>query len=533
MAIPVSRTHRQLATAFGSTAYSFLDLSKKNPEALASLLEFWRVVGNPAADLQAVTAAMAEAMAWSSPEQLLELAIDLPNPHAVVACAPFADLSSLSVTGTALREGSEEEEESDEKTVTKGFPVMARDERGFVARLMLDRSADSVDLGQIARASGSPTVWCELLPMEGKRVAWLELALGTGHWDTAQRLWEEQGGSQGFDDQARARLAMAWMSGLSVINRADWAKGLDLEANAVFFDWWDRLVATDAALLEPVTVKEGWSNYVVGSSGRDPARELLSLMEAGLEQLKEDKPFDFSQVLLATVNMGGALNRERFTLRPVDLLLHMVAYLGQTHSLAPGVIERMRGIDWTAVQPDEALCTPAVAALRHVSQCEPGWQEKSVYLDLWEPLVKDLPPALQNSWWVKALNRGLSNSDALHGAQAVFEGRFSFDENRFLIKALSRELNGIDEADFRKEPEKVKAKKEMVEWLVEDVMPIVLRSSTPEGQQQWQSFLTPIQEALVVFKESKALTREAWRVVELGIALPPSNPAARPRGPRF
>ena len=533
MTLSLSKSHRASTNAvFHATADMFMELGKQRPEAVMAMADFWKVAVNPHSPAQDVANAFQNALGWSSAEQLLGIAVDLGSPHALMACGQFTDLSSLSEAGTLLQEGSPEEEEADFKTSAKGFPVLPRDERGLVARLMLHREDGGVDLAQIAAASGSPTVWCELLPMAGKRVSWLELALGTGHWNTAQRLWEEQGGRRGFDDQARARLAMAWMTGIGAQNR-DWPKEINQEGRRQFLEWWDRLLVSEATLLEPVVVKEGWSNYLLGSSGANPAREILNLVEAGLEQVNEEKPFDMSQVLLAVMNMGGSLNRETFVLRPIDQLLEVVAHLGQNSPLAAAVLERMETIEWAKVSPDAALCIPAVAALRHVGTSEPGWGEASIYTSLWVSMLGPHSETLQRSWWNKALVRAMNSVNEFLAAAPLFRERFSFDDNRFLVRALLHELQDIEEKKHYSVPQKLEKKAAVLDTVLKEVMPVVEVSSTEGARGQWKAFWSPILAALEVFEASKGKSPEAWRAVELAIALPMPTLSPTARGPRF
>lgn len=530
MALNLSKSHRASTEAvFDATSEMLMQLGRVNPQALVAVADFWKVVANPTSPADEVMNAFQGALSWSTPERLLEMAVDLGNPHALLACGQFIDLSSLSEAGTLLEEGSEEEAEAEFKTSAKGFPIMNRDERGLIARLMLHRNDGDVDLAQLAAASGSPTVWCELLPMAGKRVTWLELALGTGHWETAHKLWEDQGGRREFDEQARARLALAWLTGLSAHSR-DWTKDMSRDTQRQFFVWWDRLLSSEGVLLEPVEIKEGWSNLVLGSSGLNPARQILGLVEAALEQESRNEPVDMSQILLATMNMGGALNRERFVFKPLDLLLQVVAHLGDRDPLSVGVQQRLQDISWSSIGFDEAACIPAVAALRHVEQCAPGWGAGSVYTALWEPMLQGQSDLLQNSWWLKALARAVHHPEELRAAVSLFEGRFSFEDNRSFVRLLAREFQEVDEKTGDGKPTKAKKKKALVENAVSQVVPLLDQSSTPEARAQWRAWGDSLQQAMGELKDKPDVDDEAWRAIGLALSLPlPSSSSPKLR----
>lgn len=531
MALTLSNSHRSSTRAvFDATSEMLMELGRVNPQALVAVADFWKVVGDPASPPASIMSVFEGALAWTTPERLLELAVDLGNPHALLACGQFVDLSSLSADGTLLEEGSEEEEEAEFRTSAKGFPILDRDERGMIARLLLHRNDGEVDISRLAAVSGSPTVWCELLPMAGKRVTWLELALGTGHWGAAQRLWDEHGGRREFDEQARARLALAWMSGLG-IRRRDWAKDLSREDQRQFFVWWDRLLSSEGVLTEPVDIKEGWSNVVLGSSGLNPAREILGLLEAALEQEGRNEPVDMGQILLATMNMGGALNRERFVLKPLDLLLQVVAHLGERDPLSAGVVQRLKDIDWPTIGMDEAACIPAVAALRHVGQCAPGWGAGTVYAALWKPLLQGQPESLQNSWFLKALARSVHHPEELDAAVSLFDDRFSFHENRSFIHLLAREFQEVDEKTGDGKPAKAKKKKALLENAINHVVPLLERTSTPEARLQWSAWGDSLRQAMGELKDKPELDDEAWRNIGLTISLP--LPTASSPKPRF
>lgn len=485
---PTKQEKKLMDWALETSTSFFTRMCKESPHALFALTDMWRLWADPDTSVEAFAECFDGLIdqGWMDGYDLLGIAVDLNRPRALKALAPRIDLSSFGTQGYHL------DEETDEET---GKPLLIRRGRGWVLSALVDREPDTVDLVTMAQVSESPTVWCENLPMLGQRVTWLELALATGQWETAEALWKIECDKGPLENQTYARLALAWMARLVEFQPSRWGDS-DKQA-PVMLTWWDRLLPTTYLMLEEVPVKPEWAHRILrGTSQGRPNHEDIP-------------PPD--------------------TIRPMDMLLEVVARVRTADAVVDKLAQRMKAVDWSTVPADGWGRTAAQAALgKHASARESRGNHGSAYQDLWPTLLRDNSPEQQDEWWKHAFGMVLDDHVPLASTSLVFKGRYAFDDTRVLIDRL---VQGLDEdrsrsgvtQSFRTHQSTV------VLNLVSNVLGAVMACSNREAKVLWKDYRAGVVKALSEVDHAAGPDAPEWRGLDLALRLPVVEVVSKPK----
>ncbi len=512
------------------------DLALYNPALLGHMADLWKALSfdsdGQAKALPPALKALSADVPWSL---LLDLALDLKNPVMTALCSARLDFTRLGAEGEDLLAHPPAHSEDE-----RYFPLRPQEERGWVAVRAFDESFSDQELLALMNQSDSPTVWCELLPSEGNQATWLELALASGRWDLADQLWKAgswEGLKAGIPshqtvlaDQDRARLALAWLSGVGPHRSSSSVLSHHTKTQDVFLTWWDRLLPTTALMLETVASEKGWSNVAFGSASPLHLTEALGLATAALAQSERGESVDMASLLLPTLMFGGAHHAAGPVLRPLDLLLPTVATLSANSSLVPGVAQRLKAVDWSTVPPDASFRPPAHVLVGDVRvHAKHGTALDSV----WPSLLRDMARPFQDSWWTKAATRSLLDGFPLVDVTPLFKNRFELSANQFVVQVLQRELKKMDDKNYGTPKDRLEEKAALLRRALEVTFPGVLASSTKAARAQWKAFVTPLEALAKQAIQSNNPQAEGWRALQLHLELPVVRPEATPPKPRF
>lgn len=478
--------------ALDKTNGVFTQMCQESPRALFALTDLWRLWADPATPADAFEACFDDLVEnrWMGSTDLLDIALDLQRPNALIALKNHIDFSTLGDNGFHLLESDPKEDN-----------IHLNSDQGWVTRALVNREADSMDLVTMAQVSGQPTVWCDSLPMVGHQVTWLELALATGQWKTAEALWALECAKGPFDNQAYARLALAWMAGLVEHHRSStsWMVSQDDERGQGLLTWWDRLLPTTYLMTEEVEVKPVWAHRVMRGTVKG-------------RPTHEDLP-------------------PPSTVRPLDMVLEVMALVRQGAWVQDALAQRLRAVDWSTVGVDGWGRLPAEAAFgKHVVASEARGGNNSALGVLWPYLLCDMPAEQQDQWWKQAFGILLEDAAPLAGAASVFKGRYGLADTRVLADTVSQRV--ADQADRRSVSYELRQDQAaLCKNLINQVLPPLMACCNQEAKAIWKGYREKLVHALRDAEPSAGLSSPEWRGLELVLRLPlvsaPSQPKAR------
>ena len=452
---------------------SLTQLCQESPEALFALTDLWRLWADRNTSVPAFEACFGTLIEndWIDRLEILETAIELQRPNAIRALQDYMDFSTMGANGYHLHEGQDVRE-------FRAFP----NDNGWVARAAYDRGEDVLDLPLFAEVSGQPTVWCESLPMLGTRVSWLELALGTRHWKNAEALWEQECAKGPLENQAYARLALAFFTG--IVERGG---ALHLqEQEQMILKWWDRLLPTTFLMTEEVAVEPEWAQ----------------------------------KVLLGTDHKPNAGEEVDAVLRPIDMMPAMVAQLSIQDGLANPIRQRMKAVDWSTVAADGCGRLSAHAALEHHQRYHREGK-KALYDHLWTNLLQGVSSEQKDLWWKTAFSNALSDPSPLAATSELFKGHYGLEDTQGLFQAI------VEKVDYLKRYRGSQAhnsQARLAQELLNEVLPAVMACLNPDAKQTWQGYRDGLATALKNTNPSLAPEDERWRALDMAFRLPLPKP---------
>lgn len=450
-------------------------LCQESPEALFALTELWRLWADPNASVPAFEACFGTLIDndWMDRLEILETAVELQRPNALRALRDYVDFSSFGANGFHLHDDQDVRE-------IRAFP----NDRGWVARTVWDQDYDWLNLPVLAEISGEPTVWCESLPMVGTRVSWLELALGARQWKNAEVLWKLECDKGPLENQAYARLALAFLSG--VVERGGTPQSPEQEQ--VFLKWWDRLLPTTFLMTEEVPVEAKIAKELLWVEGRD----------------NSDPKY------------------VKAVLRPIDLIPFVAAQLSIQDGLANPIRQRLKAVDWSTVGPDGSGRLPAHAALDRLRAHRPA-----LYDHLWVNLLEGMSHEQKDLWWKNAFSKVLSDPAPLAATSALFKGQYGLEDTHDLFRAI------VEQADEQKRYHSSRVQSSqarLAQVLVNEVLPPVIACSTPEAKKAWKGYRDGLVTALKDTNPSLDANDERWRALDMAFRLPlPEAPRPKMR----
>lgn len=455
-------------------------LCQQAPEALFAVTDLWRLWADRNTSVSAFDACFNTLIdnGWMNSLEILESAVELQRPNAIRALQGYLDLATIGISGYHLHEGQDVRE-------LREFP----NDNGWVARAAYERDEGVMDLPLFAEVSGQPTVWCESLPMLGTRVSWLELALGTGLWKNAESLWELEAAKGPLENQACARLALAFFAG--IVGRGG---ALHLpEQEHVILQWWDRLLPTTLLMTEEVAVEPEWAQ----------------------------------KVLLGTDPKPGAEEEVAAVLRPIDMMPAMVAQLSIRDGLANPIRQRLKAVDWSTVAAVGRGRLPAHAAWDHYQRHRQK-DKPALYDHLWVNLLQGVSSEQKDLWWRSAFSNALSNPAPLAATSDLFKGHYGLEDTQSLFQEI------VDEVDYQKRGRSAeqahRSQSRMAQALVNEVLPPVIACSAPDAMQAWEGYRDGLATALKDTSPSLASDDERWRALDMAFRLPlPKAPRPKMR----
>lgn len=454
---------------------SLTQLCQESPEALFALTDLWRLWADPNTSVPAFEACFSTLIDndWMERLEILETAVELQRPNALRALKDYVDFSSLGVNGFHLHDDQDVRE-------IKAFT----NDRGWVARTVWDQDYDWLDLPVLAEISGEPTVWCESLPMVGTRVSWLELALGARQWKNAEVLWKLECEKGPLENQAYARLALAFFSG--IVQRGGAPQSPEQEQ--VLLKWWDRLLPTTFLMTEEVPVESEVAKKLLLGEGHE---------NSGPKYVKA-------------------------VLRPIDLIPFMVAQMSIQDGLANPLLQRLKAVDWSTVAADGGGRLPAHAALDRLRPHRPA-----LYDRLWGNLLEGMSNEQKDLWWKSAFSKVLSDPAPLAATSVLFKGQYGLEHTQGLLQAI---VEQVDEQKRYRSSRVQSSQARLAQVLINEVLPPVIACSTPEAKKSWKGYRDGLVTALKDTNPSLAPEDERWRALDMAFRLPlPEAPRPKMR----